>query len=284
MPPPLTFHGTKKDLGGFSVARILPQIARRSLGPFVFLDELGPAIFAAGQGIDVRPHPHIGLATITWLFEGGLTHRDSLGTVIDIAPGAVNWMTAGSGITHSERSPEALRAAGHTMHGLQSWVALPRAHEETPPAFQHVAAADLPVIHRPGVKLTLIAGTLGGHESPVVYPHPILYAEAHLDAHATLDLPTSWGDRGVYLLSGDAQLDGHPLEPNALTVPAQGPATLTTTSQAHLMLLGGAPMPEPRHIEWNFVHHDKTRIAAAVADWRAGRFPQVPGETEFIPY
>ncbi len=284
MTIPQILRGAKKDLGGFSVARILPQAARRSLGPFVFFDEMGPATFEAGQGIDVRPHPHIGLATITWLFEGGLTHRDSLGTEIDIVPGAVNWMTAGCGITHSERSPPALRAAGHRMHGFQAWVALPRAHEEIPPSFQHVAADDLPVISLPGVRLTLIAGQMDDHESPVVYPHPILYAEAWMDTDARLDLPQSWGERGVYVLSGEASMNGHPLETSALSISDHGPATLSATARTHLMLLGGAPMPEPRHLEWNFVHHDKTRIAQAVDDWRAGRFPEVPGETERIPY
>lgn len=284
MPPFTILEGARKQLGGFSVSRLLPQPACRSLGPFVFFDELGPADFGEGEGIDVRPHPHIGLATITWLFKGALTHRDSLGTVIDITPGAVNWMTAGRGITHSERTPDDTRTAGHSIHALQAWVALPRAHEETEPSFQHVAAADLPVIETDGAALTLIAGTIGAHASPVVYPHPIIYAHARLAAGASLDLPPEWGQRGVHLLSGDAGIGGQPLTPSALAILAEGPATLTTTGGCTVMILAGAPMAEPRHIEWNFVHHDEAALARAVARWREGDFPMVPNETEFIPY
>jgi hypothetical protein len=284
MPPFTTLEGQKKHLGGFNVSRILPQPSRRSLGPFVFFDELGPADFAVGEGIDVRPHPHIGLATITWLFEGALTHRDSLGTVIDITPGAVNWMTAGHGITHSERTPDDTRAAGHRIHALQAWVALPRSYEETAPSFQHVAAGDLPVIKQDGASITLIAGSLGAHASPVVYPHPILYAHASLAAGASLDLPASWGERAVHMLSGDASIGGHALTPSALAILPEGPATLSSTGGAQFMILAGAPMTEPRHIEWNFVHHDKAALAQAVTRWREGGFPMVPGETEFIPY
>ncbi len=284
MPPFTSLEGQKKHLGGFSVSRLIPQPACRSIGPFVFFDALGPADFESGQGIDVRPHPHIGLATITWLFEGALTHRDSLGTVIDITPGAVNWMHAGHGITHSERTPDDARASGHRIHALQAWVALPRSHEETDPSFQHVAAADLPVITEGGATITLIAGTLGAHASPVVYPHPILYAHVRLEAGASLELPPEWGERAVYLLSGDAGIGGQPLTPSALAILPQGPATLSTAGGCQLMILAGSPMAEPRHIEWNFVHHDKAAIAAAVARWREGGFPMVPGETEFIPY
>ncbi|WP_416909258.1 MAG: pirin family protein [Polymorphobacter sp.] len=284
MPPFTTLEGMKKNLGGFSVSRLIPQPACRSLGPFVFFDALGPADFAAHEGIDVRPHPHIGLATITWLFEGALTHRDSLGTVIDITPGAVNWMTAGHGITHSERTPDTLRAEGHRIHALQAWVALPRSHEETEPSFQHVAAADLPVITRPGARITLIAGTLDGHASPVVYPHPILYAALDLDAGAAFDLLPEWGETGLFLVHGEADLEGAALIPETLARPAPGKATLKAEKPSKLMLLAGAPMTEPRHLEWNFVHHDKARIADAVERWRKGDFPMVPGETEFIPY
>lgn len=284
MPAFTTIYGAKKNLGGFSVSRVIPQSACRSLGPFVFFDELGPADFAAGEGIDVRVHPHIGLATITWLFDGALTHRDSLGTVIDITPGAVNWMTAGRGITHSERTPDDLREAGHRIHAIQSWVALPRSHEETEPSFQHVRAEALPVIARPGARITLIAGDIDGHASPVVYPHPILYAHARLEAGAQLDLPPEWGERGVHLLHGQASIGGEALAQSALAVLPEGPATLTAQSAADVMLLGGAPMTEPRHIEWNFVHHDKAAIARAVERWREGEFAMVPGETEFIPY
>jgi redox-sensitive bicupin YhaK (pirin superfamily) len=249
----------------------------------VFFDEMGPADFAAGQGIDVRPHPHIGLATVTYLFEGGLTHRDSLGTVLDIAPGAVNWMTAGHGIVHSERSPPALRAAGHRMHGIQSWVALPIEHAEAAPAFVHHPAETLPVVSSAGVVATVIAGTMFGVTSPVSFPHPIVYAEVRLDAGARLDLPASWGERGVYPISGNGAVDGEALIAGALAVVGEGDAVLTAARPLHAMILGGAPFPEARHIEWNFVSHSTERIEAAKADWRAGRFPVVPGETEFIP-
>jgi len=277
-----TIAGRTRDLGGFSVARVLPAPERRSLGPFVFFDEMGPADFPAGSGIDVRPHPHIGLATVTYLFEGGLTHRDSLGTVIDIAPGAVNWMTAGRGIAHSERSPAALRAAGHRMHGIQSWVALPAAHQEDAPAFVHHPAASLPVVPLPGGTATIIAGTLWGATSPVVFPHPIIYAELQLAAGATLALDPEWGEIGVYPVSGAARIGAEPLARGALAVVA-APANLVAETAVHAMLLGGAALPEPRHIEWNFVSSDLDRIARAKDDWRAGRFPPVPGETEFIP-
>ncbi len=273
--------GRARDLGGFSVSRVLPAPQRRSLGPFVFFDEMGPADFAAGQGIDVRPHPHIGLATVTYLFDGGLTHRDSLGTVIDILPGAVNWMTAGHGIAHSERSPDALRAAGHHMHGIQSWVALPVAHEEDAPAFVHHPAATLPVVVTPGARLTVIAGTAYGVTSPVQFPHPIVYVDVRLERGARLDI-ADWGECGVYPVAGEGRIGDDDLERGTLAV-LGGAATLIADSDLHAMILGGAAMPEPRHIEWNFVSHSPDRIAQAKADWQAGRFPTVPGETEFIP-
>jgi redox-sensitive bicupin YhaK (pirin superfamily) len=275
--------GHTRNLGGFSVARVLPAAERRSLGPFVFFDEMGPADFAPGTGIDVRPHPHIGLSTVTYLFAGGLTHRDSLGTVIDIAPGAVNWMTTGRGIVHSERSPEALRVAGHHMHGIQSWVALPVAHAEDAPAFVHHPAEMLPIVNLPGARLTIIAGTMFGAASPVRFPHPIIYAELHLDAGASIDLAEEWGDRGVYPISGDGRIGADALTPGALAVVGDGAAVLSADTALHAMILGGAPFPEPRYIEWNFVSHDPARIARAKTDWAAGRFASVPGETEFIP-
>ncbi|KAB7646395.1 pirin family protein [Polymorphobacter fuscus] len=274
--------GRSRDLGGFSVSRVLPAPQRRSLGPFVFFDEMGPADFAAGQGIDVRPHPHIGLATVTYLFAGGLSHRDSLGTVIDIAPGAVNWMTAGRGIVHSERTPEALRTAGHHMHGIQSWVALPVADAEAEPAFVHHPAESLPVVTLPGARLTIIAGTMFGASSPVRFPHPIIYAELHLDAGASVDLDPEWGEVGVFPVSGDARIGAAALTRGSLAV-VDGASTLSADTPLHAMILGGAAYPEPRHIVWNFVSHSKDRITQAEHDWRADRFPHVPGETEFIP-
>jgi redox-sensitive bicupin YhaK (pirin superfamily) len=284
MPIAETIAGRSRDLGGFSVARVLPWPGRRALGPFVFLDEMGPADFAPGAGIDVRPHPHIGLATITWLFRGALGHRDSLGNDLVIHPGAVNWMTAGRGIVHSERTPPAERDAGHHMHGIQAWVALPVAHAECAPAFDHFPADAMPRHRAEGVVAVVIAGSLWGLPSPVSFPHPIIYAEVRMKARALLALPPEWGERGVYLVNGAARLDGDAIAPGTLAIAATGPAELVAEADSLLMLLGGAPLPEPRTIEWNFVSHDKARIAQAVADWRAGRFPGVPGETEFIPY
>ncbi len=258
------------------MSRVLPAPQRRALGPFVFFDQMGPAVFPAGVGIDVRPHPHIGLATVTCLFEGGLTHRDSLGTMIDIAPGAVNWMTAGRGIAHSERSPDALRAAGHRMHGIQSWVALPVDHAEDAPDFVHHPVDSMPVVELPGVRAVIIVGTMFGETSPVQFPHPIIYAEVRMTAGARLDLPACWGERGVFPVSGDGRVDGEALAPGAMAV-------LVADTPLHAMILGGAPFPEQRYIFWNFVSHSEDRIAAAKADWQAGRFPVVPGEIEFIP-
>ncbi len=284
MPIAHTIPGRSRDLGGFSVSRVLPAPGHRAVGPFVFFDEMGPADFPPGAGIDVRPHPHIGLATVTWLFAGALGHADSLGTVIDIHPGAVNWMTAGRGIVHSERTPTASRAAGHHMHGIQAWVALPVAHAECDPAFVHVAAEAMPRLTQDGVDAVVIAGTLWGLASPVPFPHPIIYAEIRMQAGARLALPASWGDRAVYPVSGQGHIDGDALQAGTLAVTGPGDAQLVAETLLHVMLLGGAPLPEPRHIEWNFVSHDPERIARAVADWRAGHFPMVPGDDEFIPY
>ena len=278
-----SIRGRQRDLGGFSVSRVLPASQRRALGPFVFFDQMGPAEFPAGAGIDVRPHPHIGLATVTYLFEGGLTHRDSLGTVIDIAPGAVNWMTAGRGIAHSERSPEALRAAGHRMHGIQSWVGLPVDHAEDAPGFVHHAADSLPLVEMPGVQAIVIAGTMFGATSPVRFPHPIIYAEVRIAAGARLELPAEWGERGVFPVSGAGRIGDEVLEAGAMAVLGEGDAVLTADTALHAMILGGAGFPEERHIFWNFVSHSPERIEVAKADWKAGRFPVVPGESEFIP-
>jgi hypothetical protein len=284
MPIAETIPGRSRDLGGFSVARVLPFPNRRSLGPFVFFDEMGPADFAAGEGIDVRPHPHIGLSTITWLFAGALGHADSLGTAIDIHPGAVNWMTAGRGIVHSERTPPAQREMGHFMHGIQAWVALPVSHEECDPAFDHYPADAMPRHVEEGVQAVVIAGTMWGLASPVPFPHPIIYAEVRMEAGTRLALPAQWGERGVYLVDGAVQVEGQSVERGTLAVLDDGDAELLATADSLLMLLGGAPFPEPRHLEWNFVSHDPARIAQAVQDWREGRFAMVPGDPAFIPY
>jgi redox-sensitive bicupin YhaK (pirin superfamily) len=276
-------HGSVRDLGGFSVSRVLPQAALRHVGPFVFFDHLGPADFAPGTGIDVRPHPHIGLATVTYLFDGALTHRDSIGTVIDIAPGAVNWMTAGRGIAHSERSPDGVRAAGHRMHGIQSWVALPDDHAEDEPTFAHHPADTLPLITFGGAKRTLIAGTAFHAVSPVAALSPMFYIDIEADAGASVALPSEHEERAVYVVSGAIDLDGIRYDAGAMVVLVPGgEVSWTALEPTRAMLLGGASLGV-RHIEWNFVSASTDRITRAKADWVAGRFPRVPDETEFIP-
>jgi redox-sensitive bicupin YhaK (pirin superfamily) len=284
MPIAKLIAGRQRDLGGFSVARLLPSPGLHMVGPFIFFDHMGPADFGPGAGIDVRPHPHIGLATVTYLFDGAFTHRDSLGTVIDIEPGAVNWMTAGRGIVHSERSPERLRAVGHRAHGIQSWVALPHANAEDAPAFVHHPAASLPEIELAGVDLRLIAGAAFGQRSPVEFPHKIVYFEAWVDAGATLPLAADWEERAVYVVDGVVTVDGVPVPIGSMAVLTPGAdMTLAAGADSHVMVLGGAPMDGDRLIDWNFVASTPERLEAAKDDWRAGRFPKVPGETEFIP-
>ncbi len=278
-----TIPGRTRDLGGFSVARVLPSPALRQVGPFVFFDHLGPADFAPGTGIDVRPHPHIGLATVTYLFEGALGHRDSLGTVIDIAPGAVNWMTAGRGITHSERTPPAERAAGQRMHGIQAWVALPDDQIETAPAFAHHPADSLPTIRFDGARRTLIAGHAFHAVSPVATLSPLFYIDVEADAGADVALPDDHAERAVYIAAGAIELDGVRHDAGRMLVFAAGASVRWRALEAtRAMLLGGAAMT-PRHVFWNFVSPSLARIEQAKDDWRAGRFATVPGEHEFIP-
>ncbi|QYE36232.1 pirin family protein [Polymorphobacter sp. PAMC 29334] len=277
-------HGNTRDLGGFSVSRVLPQAALRNVGPFVFFDHLGPAVFAPGTGMDVRPHPHIGLATVTYLFDGAIGHRDSLGTVVDVEPGAVNWMTAGCGITHSERTPAAARASGQRMHGIQSWVALPSDHAEDAPAFAHHPAATLPTVVFGGAKRTLIAGTAFHAASPVAALSPMFYIDIDAEAGASVALPAEHEERAVYIVSGAINFDGTRYDAGAMVVLAPGgEVAWTALEPTRAMLLGGAKLDAPRHIEWNFVSASQDRIEQAKADWRAGRFPTVPGDDEFIP-
>jgi redox-sensitive bicupin YhaK (pirin superfamily) len=293
LPDPSTPQGqvdivvdpSTKDLGdGFRVRRALPSIKRRMVGPFVFLDHMGPAILPPGNGLDVRPHPHIGLATLTYLTEGQIIHRDSLGSDQAIVPGDVNWMTAGRGIAHSERTEAGLRAAGHTLTGIQSWLALPMAHEETAPNFVHHAAADLPHVQDHGVALRLIVGTMFGQTSPVHSFSDTFYADAQLDAGAAIPLPTDYAERAVYLIEGAVEVAGESFAAPRLLVFRPGDAiTLRAAESTRLLLLGGEPMDGPRHLWWNFVSSSQERIEAAKADWKAGRFVCVPGENEFIP-
>jgi redox-sensitive bicupin YhaK (pirin superfamily) len=284
----LKIEGKAKDLGGFSVSRLLPHHARRMVGPFIFFDHLGPATFATGEGIDVRPHPHIGLATVTYLFEGMFRHRDSLGTVQDIGPRAVNWMTAGRGISHSERTPPELRAAGHRIHGIQTWVALPKAHEQAAPAFRHHPAGSIPRVKLPGVMARVIAGEMWGERSPVRFAHPIIYAELEMQAGAELEMEAGWGERAVYVVAGNVTLGGETVPERAMWVLADGEApVLAATGPAHVMVCGGAAMDGPREIWWNLVASEPGLIEAAKAEWSAdpfgGRWGPVPDEREFIP-
>lgn len=271
------------DLGGFKVRRALPHATRRRIGPFVFFDHMGPHLFPVGEGIAVRPHPHIGLATVTWLWEGCIRHRDSLGSVQDIHPGDVNWMIAGSGIVHSERSPEALRDSEHPIHGLQTWLALPVEQAEMAPAFEHHPAASLPRIVRDGVDLTCVAGHGFGMRSPVSVQSDTLYVAIELQAGAELDIPPEHIERALYLVEGEAELDGMPLPSWALVILDEGSAPrLRAERRARLMLCGGAPLG-PRFVWWNFVASTRERIEQAKQDWAADRFEKVPGESEFIP-
>jgi redox-sensitive bicupin YhaK (pirin superfamily) len=273
---------------GFKVRRVLPATRRRMVGPFIFLDQMGPEVLSAGRGLDVAPHPHIGLATVTYLFEGGLLHRDSLGTVQMITPGEVNWMTAGRGIAHSERTPPAARASGSQLFGIQSWVALPRSLEETAPGFTHHGANQLPVVEGEGQRVRLIAGSLYGARSPVQSLSEMFYADVTLAERARLVVPTEYEERAVYIVEGELEFpsDGGAFGAGQLLVFKPGvEITLSAhgSSPARLMLLGGEPMDGPRHIWWNFVSSSGERIEQAKADWKAGRFAPVPDETESIP-
>jgi len=284
MQPFIAITPHERDLGGFSVRRLLPSAARRTVGPFVFFDHMGPADFAPGQGIDVRPHPHIGLATVTYLFEGAIEHRDSLGTVQTITAGDVNWMTAGRGIVHSERSPADLRKLGYRMQGLQTWVALPRELERCEPAFVHHPAASLPVMNTPGVSMRLIAGSAFGQASPVEVASSMFYIAVEMEAGASFVLPDEYEERAVYLLSGDVGINEGRLDAGSMAVlNASEPVTLCAYAPARLMLLGGAPLDGERFLWWNFVASERAAIDEASERWRNGGFDPVPGETEFIP-
>ena len=260
-------QGREHDLGGFRVRRLLPHAECRSLGPFVFFDHMGPARFEAGRGVDVRPHPHIGLATVTWLFEGVMRHRDTLGSMQDIRPGAVNWMTAGRGIAHSERTPPEARAAGSPLHGIQTWVALPLQHEEAEPAFHHVPGDALPRIERDGVRLSVVAGNLGDLRAPIPVFAPTLYLAGELRAGATFDLDDEHPQRGVYVVEGELVIENAAVEQHTLALlPARGMLRLRAVSDARVVVLGGAPLDAPRHLWWNFVSSSRERIEQAKHD------------------
>ena len=280
-----TLLPTTHDLGGFKVHRTLPHKARTTIGPFIFFDQMGPARLPAGSGIDVRPHPHINLATVTYLFTGAIDHRDSLGTFQTIAPGEVNLMTAGRGISHSERSPAAVRPQGPEVSGIQTWLALPTALEEAEPSFEHVGKDELPRVEGDQASARIVMGTLWGETSPVTCHSPTIYADIHLAAGGAMPIEAEAEERGLYVVEGEASLDGQPLEASTLYVLRPGTdATLRSERGGHVMLCGGAPLDGPRHVWWNFVSSRRERIRQAREDWKAGRFLLPPDDhDEFIP-
>lgn len=273
----------EKDLGGFQVRRILPNEKQQMVGPFIFFDHMGPAVFPPGKGLDVRPHPHINLATLTYLFEGVILHCDSLDSVQEIHPGAVNWMTAGRGITHSERTPANLRDRETRLHGIQTWIALPEADEETDPAFYHYDATDLPTWQENGVSITLIAGQAAGYTSPVKTFSPMLYLDVVLPSETQVTLPNDYPEQAIYNVTGSVTLNGEPLAPQRLAILSPGQAiAVSAQTEARCIVVGGAPVGT-RYKWWNFVSSRPERIEQAKADWKAGRFAGVPQESEFIP-
>jgi len=274
-----------RDLGdGFAVRRALPHGRRQMIGPFIFFDHFGPVQFVAGHGLDVRPHPHIGLATVTYLFDGRILHRDSEGHIQEIVPGAMNLMTAGRGIAHSERTPAPARAAGHSMLGLQSWIALPRAHEETAPSFQHFDASDLPLIEDGGLQARIITGSAFGATAPVGTLSDWFYVDVRLQPGVTAPLDVDHEERAIYVVDGEIEIGGDRFEGPRLLIFRPGDCiAVKAVSRARLMFLGGTAVEGPRYVWWNFVSSSKERIEQAKEDWKASRFRPVPGETEFIP-
>ncbi len=284
-----------KDLGGgFFVRRVLPSAQRQAVGPFLFFDHFGPVTAGPQDQHDVRPHPHIGLSTVTYLFEGAMVHRDSTGVVQRIEPGAINWMTAGRGIVHSERTPEDLRSVERRSHGLQLWTAVPAEREDDEPRFDHTPASAIPVVDLPGARLRVLVGRAWGVESPVRTLSPTLYVDLALDPGATLELPDAAEERALYGVDQGFELDGTPVEPFTMAVlPAGSTPTLAAPGGARIAMIGGAPLGH-RHMLWNFVSSSRERIEQAQDEWEAfdgsaggpgvsGHFVQVPGETEFIP-
>jgi redox-sensitive bicupin YhaK (pirin superfamily) len=269
--------------GGFTVRRVLPAVQRQAIGPFVFFDHFGPVTAHPGDNHDVRPHPHIGLATVTYLLEGAMMHRDSTGVVQRIEPGAINWMTAGRGIVHSERTPDDLRQVTRRSHGFQLWSALPAEHEEDAPSFAHTPASAIPEVQLPGATVRVLIGTAFGATSPVATLSPTLYLAMELEAGALITIPDAAQERGIYSVDAPLEVGGELLEPGQMLVLESGNTpTLCAREATQVMLVGGAPLGH-RHMVWNFVSSRKERILQAQDDWEAQRFPTVPGETEFIP-
>jgi redox-sensitive bicupin YhaK (pirin superfamily) len=281
----LVVRARPRDLGGFAVRRALPASQRRLVGPFIFWDHMGPASFDPGRGIDVRPHPHIGLASVTYLFDGEIVHKDTLGSDQAIRPGAVNWMTAGRGIAHSERTSPEARKSGARAHGIQSWVALPLEHEEAEPSFTHHPATTIPESVQGGVRLRVLAGTAYGLTSPAQVLSPMFYVEAVVPAGARLALPDEHEERAAYVVEGAIDCDGASAAEGEMLALRSGVEVAVQARQTtRLMLFGGAPLEGPRHIWWNFVSSSERRIEQAKGDWTGGRFPKIPGDdVEFIP-
>jgi redox-sensitive bicupin YhaK (pirin superfamily) len=279
-----------RDIGGFTVRRLLPFAKRRNVGPFVFFDHLGPAVLAPGKGIDVRSHPHIGLATVTWLFEGALDHRDSIGSVQTIRPGAVNWMTAGRGIVHSERTPQEERARGHRIEAIQTWVALPLSHEDQAPTFRHHPADTLPRIKSRDATGILISGSAYGQRSPVEFPTGICQLVLETDRETEIELPPA-AELCLYPVRGFAEIAGETIPEGQMAILSADRPRVRLSAGARIMIAGGDPLDAPRHLDWNFVASSKERLAQAAADWRtsiasgfqSSRFTQPPEETSWIP-
>jgi redox-sensitive bicupin YhaK (pirin superfamily) len=279
------FKSHEKDLGGgFTVRRLLPAAAKQAVGPFIFFDHFGPVDAPPGANHDVRPHPHIGLATVTYLYEGAIEHRDSLGSVQRIEPGAINWMTSGSGIVHSERTPADLAGKARRSHGLQLWAALPRAHEEVAPSFSHTPASAIPVIAFEGGDARVLIGTAFGKTSPVATFSETLYLDIKLESGRELVLAELPEEAALYAVSGSIAVDGETIAPNMMAYLESGSgARVSSAHGAHFVVIGGEPLDGPRYIFWNFVSSSKERIAQASQDWEQQRYVPVPGETEFIP-
>lgn len=280
---PILLSARQGDIGQFHVQRILPSHKKRTVGPFIFLDQMGPTELEAGQGLDVLPHPHIGLSTLTYLFAGSIVHRDSLGNVLEIEPGAVNWMTAGRGIVHSERSSAESRRRKRRIHGLQIWVALPAQLEESDPAFAHYPASSIPEINLEGATMRLVAGSYGGHTSPVQVSSPLVMVDLAMQQNAIISLEYPGFELGVYPVSGRYECSAHPIDPGTMLILSER-LSVKSEEPGRLIVLGGAPLGETRYIDWNFVSSRKERIDDARRLWQEQGFPAVPGETEFVPY
>ncbi len=283
-PVKLVINSRARDLGDFEVRRSLPAPEQQMVGPFIFFDQMGPAIFPVGKAMDVRPHPHIGISTITWLFDGEVQHKDSLGFDVVIRPGEVNWMTTGSGMVHSERSPQSSRQAEMPLAGIQAWAALPKDKEELDPAFYHYSAEQIPQFDDEGIRISLIVGSAWGKTSPVIVYSETLYAEINLSTDKLFGIPNEVEERALYIYEGELDIAGNRFKAGTMLVlNPRATVSVMAVQNTKFMLLGGAPMDGPRHLFWNFVSSSKERIERAKDDWLNKRFASVPGDDEFIP-